>query len=185
VGTGLGLPLCKGIIEEHGGSISVESQPGQGTLFRIALPVLAQEHTAGALPAMTTPLAVDGAVKTILVIDDEPGIARALAQLLRWQGYTVDVAANGRRALAKLEAQAYDLLLCDLRMPDLDGPGLYQALQHQHPHLLQRVIFLTGDTLSREARTFLEEAGVPRLSKPFRAVEVRRLVSQVLQDAGV
>jgi CheY-like chemotaxis protein len=68
-------------------------------------------------------------------------------------------------------------------MPELDGPGFYQVLQHQYPHLLPRVIFLSGDTLSAEARTFLEQTEVPRLNKPFRAAEVRRLVRQVLQAA--
>jgi CheY-like chemotaxis protein len=182
VGTGLGLPLCRGIIEEHGGSIGVETQPGQGTVFRITLPVQA------GVPAGEEPQRKAGspvvlqAAKTILVVDDEPGIARALAHLLSRDGHTVDTAANGRLALSRLHTQAYDLILCDLRMPDLDGPGLYEALQQQHPHLLRQIIFLTGDTLSLEARTFLEQAQVPRLSKPFRAAEVRRLVAQVLQD---
>ena len=120
----------------------------------------------------------------ILVVDDEPGIASALAHLLRRDGHTVDTAANGQLALTKLHTHAYDLILCDLRMPELDGPGLYQALQQQHPHLLRRVIFLTGDTLSEEARTFLEQTKVPRLSKPCRAAEVRQLVQHVLQKAG-
>jgi CheY-like chemotaxis protein len=128
-------------------------------------------------------LAAPRVAKTILVVDDEPGITRALAYLLHRDGHTVDTAANGRLALAKLQTQAYELILCDLRMPDLDGPGLYQALQQQYPHLLRRIIFLTGDTLSSEARTFLAQTEVPRLSKPFRAAEVRRLVHHVLQQA--
>jgi signal transduction histidine kinase len=183
-GTGLGLPLCRGIIEEHGGSIVVESQPGQGTVFRVVLPVSAAGHTGEIPDALPASLAAKGSAKTILVVDDEPSIARALAQILRRDGHTVDTAANGRLALAQLDAQTYDLLLCDLRMPDLDGPGLYQALRQQHPYLLQRVIFLTGDTLSPDVRTFLEQAAVPRLTKPCRAAEVRRLVAQVLQDTS-
>jgi two-component system NtrC family sensor kinase len=183
-GTGLGLPLCRGIIEEHGGSIVVESQPGQGTVFRVVLPVSAAGHTGETLNALPASLAEQGAAKTILVVDDELSIARALAQILRRDGHTVDTAANGRLALAQLEAQTYDLLLCDLRMPDLDGPGLYQALRQQHPYLLQRIIFLTGDILSPDVRTFLEQAAVPRLTKPCRAAEVRRLVAQVLQDTS-
>ncbi|MGE3539630.1 MAG: PAS domain S-box protein [Candidatus Tectimicrobiota bacterium] len=183
VGTGLGLPLCKGILEEHGGSIAVASQPGQGTCFRITLPVPA----LGSLERQTSLLEAQRApadtAKTVLIVDDEPGIARALAHLLRRDGHTVDTASNGRLALRKLQEQPYDLILCDLRMPDLDGPGLYQALQQQLPHLLSRIIFLTGDTLSLEARAFLEQAGVPRLSKPCRAAEVRRLIAQVLQQA--
>jgi PAS domain S-box-containing protein len=184
VGTGLGLPLCRGIIEEHGGSISVESQPGQGTVFRVVLPMPAEASTGRAPGSPDTPPAVTSVAKTILIVDDEPSIANALAHLLRRDGHTVDTAANGQIALTKLPTQAYDLILCDLRMPELDGPGLYQALQQHHPHLLRRVIFLTGDTLSEEARTFLEQTEVPRLSKPFRAAEVRQLVQQVLQKAG-
>jgi two-component system NtrC family sensor kinase len=183
VGTGLGLPLCRGIIEGHGGRISVQSQPGQGTVFRMTLPLQPADSAGEAPPRRATSPPVDGAAATILVVDDEPGIARAVAHLLRRDGHTVDTAVDGRQALTKLRAQAYDLLVSDLRMPDLDGPGLYQALQQQHPHRLPRVIFLTGDTLSFEARTFFEHVGVPRLSKPFRAAEVRQLVAQVLHDA--
>jgi two-component system NtrC family sensor kinase len=183
MGTGLGLPLCRGIIEAHGGSISVESQPGQGTVFRVVLPVPAAA-SSGRAPSTDTPSAVPRIAKSILIVDDEPGITNALAHLLRRDGHAVDTAANGQLALAKLRTQTYDLILCDLRMPELDGPGLYQALQQQHPHLLRLVIFLTGDTLSEEARTFLEQTAVPRLSKPFRAAEVRQLVQHVLQKAG-
>jgi signal transduction histidine kinase/ActR/RegA family two-component response regulator len=184
VGTGLGLPLCRGIIEEHGGHICVESQPGQGTVFRVVLPVPTATSTDKTPSSTDTTPAVTQLATTILVVDDEPSIARALAHLLRRDGHTVDTATNGQLALAKLHTQAYDLILCDLRMPELDGPGLYRALQQQHPHLLRRVLFLTGDTLSEEARMFLEQTEVPRLSKPFRAAEVRQLVQHVLQKAG-
>ena len=111
--------------------------------------------------------------KTILIIDDEPGITHALAHLLRRDGHTVETAADGRLALAKCQVQDYELILCDLRMPELDGPGFYQALQHHHPHLCQRIIFLTGDTLCPETQEFLEHTGAPRLTKPFTAVMVR------------
>jgi CheY-like chemotaxis protein len=150
----------------------------------VVLPVPAQASTGGSPGGTDAPPAVTRVARTILVVDDEPGIANALAHLLRRDGHTVDTAADGQLALARLHTQTYDLLLCDLRMPELDGPGLYQVLQQQYPHLLQRVIFLTGDTLSEEARTFLEQTEVPRLSKPFRAAEVRQLVQHVLQKAG-
>jgi PAS domain S-box-containing protein len=179
VGTGLGLPFCRGIIEGHGGTISVESQVSRGAVFRIKLPVEAVPVTVSEIPVPEALLPVKG--KAILIIDDEPGIVSALAYLLRRDGYYVDTASNGRRALEQLQGQPYDLILCDLRMPELDGPGLYQEIAAHLPHLLSRMIFLTGDTLSPEAREFLEKAGVARLNKPFRAAEVRRAVQQALQ----
>jgi CheY-like chemotaxis protein len=128
------------------------------------------------------PLPIHEPEHTILVVDDEPGIVSALAFLLQRSGYTVDTADNGRVALQQLQARLYDhLILCDLRMPELDGPRFYRALEESYPHLRRRVIFLTGDTLSPEARAFLDTVGVPCLSKPFGAVEVRQVVQQALQ----
>jgi CheY-like chemotaxis protein len=180
-GTGLGLPLCQGIIESHGGIITVESQPGHGTVFRVTLPT--EPAPVSASPASETEALppIDGQGKAILVVDDEDGIAKALAYLLRRDGHHVDTAANGRLALAKLQKQAYDLIVCDLRMPELDGPGLYQEVAAWTPHLLARFIFLTGDMMSPETETFLKRAKVPRLNKPFRAMEVRRVVRQALR----
>jgi two-component system NtrC family sensor kinase len=179
VGTGLGLPFCKGIIEAHGGTIDVESQLGQGTMFRINLPVetVLAPVSESAAPVALLPVKD----KAILIIDDEPGIVSALAYLLRRDGYYVGTASNGRLALEQLQKQAYDLILCDLRMPELDGIGLYQAIEGRASHLLSRMIFLTGDTLSPEAQEFLEKMGVARLNKPFRAAEVRRMVHGALQ----
>jgi PAS domain S-box-containing protein len=179
IGTGLGLPICKGIIEGHGGTISVESQVGAGTVFRIKLPVEAVPVSGLATPMSEILLPVKD--KTILIIDDEPGIVSALAYLLSRDGYHVDTARNGRLAWEKLQRRAYDLILCDLRMPELDGHGLYREIEEHLPHLVRRIIFLTGDTLSSEARKFLEKTGISRLNKPFRAAEVRRAVQQALQ----
>lgn len=180
VGTGLGLPLCQGIIESHGGNITVESQPGHGTIFHIELPVEALPLAVSAPPETGVLLPFDGQEKTILVVDDEDGIAKALAYLLHRDGHQVDTAANGRLALAKLQERSYDLILCDLRMPELDGAGLYQEVASWAPHLLPRFVFLTGDMMSPEADTFLKQVKSPRLSKPFRAIEVRRIVQQAL-----
>lgn len=179
VGTGLGLPFCRGIIEGHGGTITVQSELGQGTTFRLELPVEAVPAPGSVTPLPDIPSRAAG--EAILVVDDEPGIVGALAYLLRRHGYHVDTATNGRLALGKLQERTYDLILCDLRMPELDGPGLYQELEKRLPHILPRMIFLTGDTLSPEAREFLEKVGGARLNKPFRAAEVRRIVFQALK----
>ena len=121
---------------------------------------------------------------TICLIDDEPSIVRALARLLQRDGYHVDTAANGAQALAQLQAQPYDVILCDLQMPGLDGPALYTRLRQQAPALCQRMIFLTGDTLGGASTAFLTQCSQPCLYKPCTAAEVRSLIQQVLGAAA-
>jgi CheY-like chemotaxis protein len=118
---------------------------------------------------------------TILVIDDEPSVVRALAGLLRRDGYIVGTASNGRHALARLQEQPYDVIVCDLRMPELDGPAFYAILAREYPALRQRVIFLTGDSGGEACRTFLTQSGRPWLRKPCPIATIRRVIQQVLQ----
>jgi CheY-like chemotaxis protein len=180
VGTGLGLSLCQGIIEGHGGIIRVTSQPGQGTTCQVELPVgVVPESAPSSLDRDDAPFPIPSSA--ILLVDDEPSVASALARLLRRDGHTVETTANGRLALAMLQERAYDLILSDLRMPELDGPGLYRALAAHYPHLCQRFILLTGDTLSPEVLAFVAESGVPRLTKPFTAVAVRSAIQQAMR----
>jgi DNA-binding NtrC family response regulator len=117
----------------------------------------------------------------ILIIDDEPGVTKGMARLLRRDGHTVDTAENGRLALVQLQERRYDLLLCDLRMPELSGPDLYQIVMRHYPDLCQRMIFLTGDLLSPASQVFLEQHGLSCLFKPFHAAELRRAIHQVLR----
>ena len=115
----------------------------------------------------------------ILVVDDEPTIVSALAHLLGRDGATVETAADGQEALTRLQTRAYDVILCDLRMPDLDGPTFYDILTSQYPTLRLRVVFLTGDTLSADSLAFLEQCGQPWLPKPCTIVAVRSAIAQV------
>lgn len=179
IGTGLGLSLCRGIIEKHGGTITVRSQPGQGATFYVELPVEAVRATAPDSSEREHVPAVPD--KTILIIDDEPSIASGLKRLLSRDGYTVETVANGHLALTKLRERSYDLLLSDMRMPEIDGPSLYRTLEHQYPHLLRRVIFLTGDTLNPETKMFLDRSAAPCLTKPCTVTEIRRAIQQVLE----
>jgi CheY-like chemotaxis protein len=117
----------------------------------------------------------------ILLVDDEPSMVKALTALLRRDGHSVDTAANGQLALAQLQERPYDLILSDLRMPEMDGPSLYQAMAQHAPQLCRRFIVLTGDSLSPETLAFVAQSGVRRLTKPFTAAEVRRAIQQVLQ----
>jgi CheY-like chemotaxis protein len=118
--------------------------------------------------------------QTILLIDDEPSFVQVLARLLRRDGYRVDTAAEGQQALAQLQTQHYDVILCDLWMSGLDGYTFYTQLQQQAPALGSRIIFLTGDTLGAKSTAFLAQCGQPVLTKPCPAAAIRRTIEQVL-----
>jgi signal transduction histidine kinase len=179
-GTGLGLSLCRGMIEEHGGTIEFASEPGGGSRFTIELPLMVRpEAAAGAeTPAALPPVSS----KAILVVDDEPDLAAVIAEVLERDGHRVGVATDGAMALEMLAKEPYDLLVSDVRMPVLDGEGLYLEIERRFPALRKRIIFLTGDVLGREKQAFLERIGAPTLVKPCDLGEVRQLVHQVLAD---
>jgi DNA-binding NtrC family response regulator len=120
----------------------------------------------------------------IMVVDDEPGIAEVLAEVFQLDGHVVEMVGNGEAALEKLAAERYDLILSDVRMPDLDGPALYREVERRHSDLLQRFIFLTGDIMSPEISQFLAQTAVPCLSKPFTLEMVREVVQRVLWEAS-
>jgi signal transduction histidine kinase len=180
-GTGLGLSICQGIVEGHRGTIRVESEPGQGAVFRIELPVEAPPVVKPEVQAGEMLPPVRG--KTILVVDDEPEVAGVLADMLSADGHQVVTAANGALALDRLEEGACDLILSDVRMPELDGPGLYREVARRHTQLLERFVFLTGDALGSWTREFIERTGAPRLNKPFAPEDVRRVVQPLLHAA--
>jgi signal transduction histidine kinase/ActR/RegA family two-component response regulator len=176
-GTGLGLSLCRGIVEAHGGTIRVEDAAGLGTVFVVELPL----GIPGAGPAPAD-LAEAGAIipaKSILVVDDDPDSARLLVDLLREDGHRVDLATTGRAALARLRATSFDLVVSDVRMPELDGPGLYHQLALSRPGLEQRILFVTGDAINPATRDFLEATNAPSLQKPFTVDELRHAIDQL------
>jgi CheY-like chemotaxis protein len=177
-GTGLGLSLCRSIVEEHGGTIEVQSEEGVGTTFVISLPVTRPSAAPAAGAAEMTLPAVGP--HAILIVDDEVGLADVMAEALQRDGHTADIAVNGALALEMLDRKRYDAVLSDTKMPVLDGESFYTELQRRHPHLSRRIVFVTGDVLSPEKREFLARTGAPFLAKPFDLDEVRRLVHRVL-----
>ena len=181
MGTGIGLSMCQNIVAAHGGVIAVEETPGGGATFTVDLPLRMAEAVA---PAEDT-RSLRRAPARILVVDDEPEISESLAELLGSEGHTVDTAENGAVALRRLAAQPYDAVISDLRMPILDGPGLYRAIEQRHPELAPRTGFVTGDSLSPDIRKFLSGTDVACIEKPFARDDVRRLVARLLpQPAG-
>ncbi|MGH9347349.1 MAG: hybrid sensor histidine kinase/response regulator [Vicinamibacterales bacterium] len=180
-GTGLGLTVAYAIIQEHGGRIRVESHAGGGASFYVELPVgdtkaPQKKKTRTVAPPMET---VRGA--SILLVEDEHALAAAVADALAEAGLKVEHAGDGHEALTRLRThQAYDLVICDLKMPRVDGMTLYRAIAAAAPALARRVIFVTGDVAGTDAERFLEESGCRWLAKPFRLADLLRAVRETL-----
>jgi signal transduction histidine kinase/CheY-like chemotaxis protein len=178
-GTGLGLTVAYAIIQDHGGRITAESAIGTGAMFRIELPT-ASIRPAGRTPAppsVTEPVAAGAAA---LIVEDEPALASAVVEGLTDAGYLVVHAADGGEALAKVAERTFDVIVCDLKMPRVDGPSFYRAIAASSPALARRVIFVTGDVAGTEAERFLEETGCRWLPKPFRLSDLLRTVREVV-----
>jgi PAS domain S-box-containing protein len=180
-GTGLGLTVAYAIIQEHGGRIRLDSKSSAGASFYVELPV-----TGGKLPPgpftrgrrEQTPEAITGAA--VLVVEDEAALATAVIDALRDAGYLVEHATDGEDAMAKVQAQSFDAVICDLKMPRLDGKAFYRMLSAAAPGLAKRVVFVTGDVAGTDAEQFLEESGCRWLAKPFRLADLLRSIREAL-----
>ena len=178
-GTGLGLTVAYAIAQEHGGRIRVETTPGGGATFAVELPVSgADAASKTARPTLPPMEAVRGA--SVLIVEDERALASAVAEALTDAGLEVDHAGDGQEALACVRNANYDVVICDLKMPRVDGMTLYRAIAAATPALARRVIFVTGDVAGTDAERFLEESGCRWLAKPFRLSELLRAVRETL-----
>jgi two-component system NtrC family sensor kinase len=176
-GTGIGLSICHAIVSAHGGSIEIGETPGGGATFLIRLPDTPAEEPDMSAPVERVP---EIARRRALVIDDELDIAEMIAEMLTRQGFVAEVATSGEDALAELRRHSYDLVLSDVRMPDLDGPALLRRLQKDWPVLVERLIFVTGDTLGLGVGSVLDQLGRPVVEKPITLDELRRVVHTTL-----
>jgi PAS domain S-box-containing protein len=175
-GTGVGLAVSLGMITSHNGSLTAENRPGGGALFRVSLPVertttrLAAPGEPGLSPVVPRGLSV-------LVVDDEPEVSQLIREILERAGHRVEVADNGAVALDKAETGAFDAVLCDLRMPVLDGRKFRAALALRNPSLADRIVFVTGDHFDQGVDAGFVE-GCKVIEKPFRAAEVLAALPQ-------
>ena len=178
-GTGLGLTVAYALVQEHGGQIRIESEPGHGASFFVEFPT---DGTISNASSSGTPQAasIDTGGLHVLVIEDEPSLATAVSEALTDAGFRVDRASDGREAIGQIANQAYDLLICDLKMPKMDGPELYRRIQDTAPALARRMVFVTGDVAGTDAERFLEETRCRWLAKPFRLEDLLRVAREVI-----
>ncbi len=177
-GTGLGLYLCHNIVAEHGGSVAVVDGREPGATFRIELPAGASAVAGERAPEVAA--SRPARAGNVLVVDDERGIAEILQEFLSGEGHQVEVAGDGLEALDKLATRAFDAVLVDMKMPGLDGPGLYREAARRDPAIVGRMVFMTGDELGEQSRRFIEDLGVRPLSKPFDLRAVSRAVAETI-----
>lgn len=174
IGTGVGLAVSLGIVEAHGGTLTVDCPVEGGAVFTITLPV----GTVNASGAAAQPsVKASASERTILIVDDEAEIRETLAEILIDARHRVVTVSSGREALERMAAEHYDVILTDVRMPDLDGRALYQEIERRWPEQAGRVVFVTGDTLTSALREFAAESGRPVIEKPFLPSDVRSVVA--------
>jgi PAS domain S-box-containing protein len=180
IGLGVGLAVSLGIVEAHGGTLTVDCPSEGGAVFTIVLPVGAVEATcANAGPSWKA----SASQRTVLIVDDEAEIRETLSEILIGAQHRVVTASSGREALERMAAEHYDVILTDIRMPDLDGRALYREIEQRWPGRAGRVVFVTGDTLASALREFVSESGRPVIEKPFLPSEVRRVVAELATDS--
>jgi two-component system, cell cycle sensor histidine kinase and response regulator CckA len=184
IGTGLGLTICHGIVTSLGGTLTFESEVGKGSTFRVELMAAVRTiganaiaHVSGQSPAQSKPMARG----RMMVVDDEPIVCFSLERLLSTEGEVVAL-TSAPQALALIRAgERFDVILCDLMMPEMDAPVLYEEIRRVSPAQAERMVFVTGGAFTVRAREFLESVSNPRLGKPF---DVEALVELVRSRIG-
>ncbi len=177
-GTGIGLAVSRGIVEAHGGSLTLAT-PDRGATFVLRLP-LQPADGAGADDGTSPSPTPAHTGRNALIVDDEAEVGLILCEMLTALGMRCDLVTSGETAIERLEGQGYDVIICDMRLPGIDGPALYAWIAERRPHLCARTAFVTGDTLGQASERFLARVRRPLLEKPFLPSDVARLIDQLL-----
>jgi signal transduction histidine kinase len=174
IGTGLGLSICHRIVGSLGGEIQVESQIGKGTTFRVFLP-----PTADAVASQVPVGAVAPSIRRgrVLVIDDEPTVAKALGRVLEREHEVTIAPSAGEASRLIVAGRRYDVIICDLMMPQMSGIDLHADLVRHAPEQAGRMVFVTGGAFTSEARGFLDGVPNQHIEKPFDTQQVRSIVN--------
>jgi len=186
-GTGLGLSLSRSIVLEHNGKMNVESEYGRGATFIVELPLIeslpSEAKTVSPSVKVETPIIKKG---RILVVDDEPGVRALLDSVLRRVGYSVDTIADARKVMDIIDAgTVYDVIITDVRMPGMSGTELYTLILRKMPSMKSRIIFVTGDVMGLDIKTFLSQNNLPYLAKPFDIALLKEKVDTILQAGQI
>ncbi len=175
-GTGLGLSICRRIVHSLEGTIELQSHPGQGTVARVVLPKAARSQRPLTVPppSISAIRRAVGGKLSILVVDDEPVIARLIQKAL--VDHDVTTASDGREAVALMGEKAFDVILCDLIMPEMTGMDVYRAALQRATPMNDRIVFMTGGAFTQRARDFLESVPNMRIEKPFDLGHLERTI---------
>ncbi|RJP17065.1 MAG: PAS domain S-box protein [Candidatus Abyssobacteria bacterium SURF_5] len=178
-GTGLGLSVVYGIIQEHGGQITTESVPHKHTTFSLELPLDGSSTSDKGADEKIKPSSKSSSV---LVVDDEEVILDLLTDIFSQMDYSVERAHNGAEALEKVRKKPFDIIICDLKMPGMDGKTFFQKVTKSNPGLAQKIIFSTGDTLSEDFRAFCAETRRIVVEKPFFLDDLKNAIEAVEEN---
>ena len=178
-GTGLGLLICHNIVEDLGGQITLKSQLGQGSCFRLTFPSLENyEPEPTPAPPVPRPDAKPNALQ-ILVVDDEPLVARALQRMLR--NHNVHIAHHGADALKMCRANQYDTIFCDVMMPQMNGLQLLTMLKEIYPQMAPKLVFMSGGVFDSDVANHLSEVQNAMVEKPFVPGQIHEAIQFITQ----
>ena len=177
-GTGLGLSVCQSIVASLQGRIDVDTTQGVGTTFSVVLPAAPPLVAGASEPVVHSSPSAAG--RRVLVIDDEPLLRRVLASMLSTLGYVVVEAESGHAGVELASSgESFDAVLCDLMMPELDGPGVHAELMRRRPEMARRLVFLTGGAVTARTRSFVGRSDIVLVAKPVTIEQLLEVIERV------